>query len=172
MSFAAPAVVSRAGVGVWGEQSLGRQYVRLINGRYRRTGTLWEGRFNACVFDTDSYLLRCYRCIELTPVRARMVIASEEYRWSSYHANALGQADRIVTQHAEYRRLGGTGEERWQAYRALVAAELEQRAVMEISNALNQEPAFGSEHFKDQIEAMARRRVRPGQPGRPRKEAS
>lgn len=26
-------------------QSLGRRYVRHINGRYRRTGTLWEGRY-------------------------------------------------------------------------------------------------------------------------------
>jgi putative transposase len=151
---------------------LGRQYVRLINGRYRRTGTLWEGRFKACVVDTESYLLRCYRYIELNPVRARMVPSPGEYRWSSYHANALGQADYVVTPHPEYRRLGATDEERLQAYRALFAAELELRTVVEISNALNQELAFGSEHFKDQIEVMARRRVRPGQPGRPRKEAS
>jgi REP element-mobilizing transposase RayT len=26
-------------------QSLGRRYVRMINMRYRRTGTLWEGRY-------------------------------------------------------------------------------------------------------------------------------
>jgi putative transposase len=25
-------------------QSLGRRYVRFVNARYRRTGTLWEGR--------------------------------------------------------------------------------------------------------------------------------
>ena len=38
-------------------------YVRYINDRYHRTGTLWEGRYKACLIDTDSYLLRCYRYI-------------------------------------------------------------------------------------------------------------
>ncbi len=54
-------------------QSLGRRYVRYINDRYRRTGTLWEGRFKACPVQSDDHLLRCYRYIELNPVRAGMV---------------------------------------------------------------------------------------------------
>jgi len=45
-------------------QSLGRRYVRYINDRYRRTGTLWEGRFKACPVQSDDHLLRCYRYIE------------------------------------------------------------------------------------------------------------
>ncbi len=28
-------------------QDLGRKYVRYINQRYRRTGTLWEGRYKS-----------------------------------------------------------------------------------------------------------------------------
>ncbi|MDG2537740.1 transposase [Dyella jiangningensis] len=52
-------------------QALGRRYVRYINDRYRRTGTLWEGRYKSCL--VDGYRLRCYRYIELNPVRARMV---------------------------------------------------------------------------------------------------
>lgn len=51
-------------------QSLGRRYVRYVNDRYRRTGTLWEGRYKACLVDSESYLLRCYRYIELNPLRA------------------------------------------------------------------------------------------------------
>ena len=53
-------------------QSLGRRYVRYINREYRRTGTLWEGRFKAALIDTDAYLLTCMRYIELNPVRAAM----------------------------------------------------------------------------------------------------
>ena len=30
-------------------QTLGRQYVRYFNHTYRRSGTLWEGRFKPCV---------------------------------------------------------------------------------------------------------------------------
>lgn len=41
------------------DASLGRRYVRCINDRYRRTGTLWEGRFQACPVQSDDHLLRC-----------------------------------------------------------------------------------------------------------------
>jgi len=35
--------------------------------------------------------------IELNPVRAEMVNRPHDYRWSSYHANGLGKADRLIT---------------------------------------------------------------------------
>src|SRR5437773_8492081 len=53
-------------------QSIGRRYVRYFNTKYQRSGTLWEGRFKACLIDTDAYLLSCYRYIELNPIRAKM----------------------------------------------------------------------------------------------------
>ena len=46
-------------------QALGRRYVRCINHRHRRSGTLREGRYKACLVDSETYLLRCYRCIAL-----------------------------------------------------------------------------------------------------------
>lgn len=72
-------------------QSLGRRYVQYFNYRYRRTGTLWEGRYRATLIDAESYLLTCYRYIELNPVRAGMVSHPGDYPWSSYRSNALGQ---------------------------------------------------------------------------------
>jgi len=63
-------------------QSVGRRYVQYVNYTYRRTGTLWEGRFKASLVESESYLLTCYRYIELNPVRARMVEDPTEYRWS------------------------------------------------------------------------------------------
>jgi putative transposase len=53
-------------------QALGRRNVRYINDRYHRTGTLWEGRYKSSPVDRDTYLLHCYRYIELNPVRAHM----------------------------------------------------------------------------------------------------
>jgi putative transposase len=52
-------------------QALGRRYVRYVNDRYRRTGTLWEGRYESCPVENDAHLMRCHRHIELNPVRAR-----------------------------------------------------------------------------------------------------
>src|SRR5207342_769567 len=54
-------------------QAIGRRYVASFNARYRRTGTLWEGRFKSALVDSEHYVLACYRYIELNPVRAAIV---------------------------------------------------------------------------------------------------
>jgi putative transposase len=41
------------------------------------------------------------------------------------------------------------------------------RQIHAIHEALNQEWVLGREDFKDKIERMSKRQVRPGQPGRP-----
>lgn len=48
---------------------LGQRYVQHVNRTYRRSGTLWEGRFKSCLSQSKSYVLACYRYIELNPVR-------------------------------------------------------------------------------------------------------
>ncbi|WP_332840108.1 transposase [Stenotrophomonas sp. Iso1] len=76
-------------------QSLGRRYVRYINDSYGRTGTLWEGRYKSHLVANDEHLLRCYRYIELNPVRAGMVAHAADYRWSSYGRNAMAWLIRL-----------------------------------------------------------------------------
>jgi putative transposase len=78
-------------------QSIGRRYVQYINRSYRRTGSLWEGRFKSSLVQAEEYLLTCMRYIELNPVRANMVNDPAQYRWSSYRHNGLGQIDERVT---------------------------------------------------------------------------
>lgn len=78
-------------------QMLGRYYVQYYNYSYRRTGTLWEGRYKATLIDSEAYLLTCMRYIESNPVRAGMVAHPSLYQWSSYHHNASGQPDPLVT---------------------------------------------------------------------------
>ncbi|MFZ6750751.1 transposase [Undibacterium sp. Ren11W] len=54
-------------------QSVGRRYVQYVNRFYKRSGTLWEGRFKSSLVQTEDYFLLCQRYIELNPVRANMV---------------------------------------------------------------------------------------------------
>ena len=61
-------------------QSLGRRYVQYINRFYRRTGSLWEGRYKSSLVQAETYLLACYRYIELNPVRAEMVADPGQFR--------------------------------------------------------------------------------------------
>ena len=71
---------------------LGQRYVQYVNRTYRRSGTLWEGRFRSCLTQSEDYVLACYRYIELNPVRAGMVLKPQDYRWSSYHALTIRHA--------------------------------------------------------------------------------
>jgi putative transposase len=148
---------------------LGSRYVQYVNHVYRRSGTLWEGRYKSSLIDSEGYLLTCYRYIELNPVRAGMVEDSSEYKWSSYGAHALGQADELIRDHPCYLALGATDEARQVAYQALFLHQVDDASLREIRDAANSGTALGSERFKDEIEATLARSVRPGTPGRPRK---
>jgi hypothetical protein len=74
--------------------------------------------FDASPVTARRYLLACMRYIELNPVRAGLVRHPADFRGSSYRANALGEADVLVTPHAVYCALGRDAEARRAAYRA------------------------------------------------------
>ena len=146
---------------------LGQRYVQYVNRSYRRTGTLWEGRFRSCLTQSEDYVLACYRYIELNPVRAGMVVKSQDYRWSSYHANGLGRASALITPHDEYLRLGRDAAERRDAYRALFRAHVDEALTDEIRDATNGNYVLGGERFQEQIAQALGRRVVRGKAGRP-----
>ena len=98
---------------------LGQRYVQYINRRYKRSGTLWEGRFRSCLVQTSNYVLACYRYIELNPLRANMVGHPAEYKWSSYQANGQGTRPDWLAPHAEYLALGDNELSRLASYRGL-----------------------------------------------------
>lgn len=153
-------------------QSVGRRYVQYFNYRYKRSGTLWEGRFRSSVVQSESYLIACYRYIELNPVRAAMVDDPSEYTCSSYRHNALGVNSRLATPHDQYLKFAGTDLERQTIYRRLFDAHVDGKLVDEISMAVNKGMALGSERFKEDIEALYSRRVTQAKMGRPRKSES
>jgi len=70
------------------------------------------------------YALTCYRYIEPNPVRAEMVRARGDYRWSSRGHNALGADQALIKPHAAYLALGDTKGSRCERYRTLVAERL------------------------------------------------
>jgi putative transposase len=150
-------------------KALGQRYVQYFNRSYRRSGTLWEGRYRSCPTQAEDYLLACQRYIELNPVRAAMVDHPAEYRWSSYRANAQGEPDALISPHAVYWSLGLGEAERQAAYRELFRHELEPGLVDEIRRATNGNFVLGGERFAEQIAAALGRRVTPGRSGRPRK---
>lgn len=75
------------------------------------------GTFDATPVRARRYLLACMRYIELNPVRAGLARDPADYRWSSHRANALGEADPLLTPHPLYLALGRGAAERCAAYR-------------------------------------------------------
>lgn len=148
-------------------KALGQRYVQYVNRAYRRSGTLWEGRFRSCLAQEDRYLLACQRYIELNPVRANMVEHPAEYRWSSYRSNAQGEPDALLKAHSLYDALGQDKASRASVYRELFRHELEPGLVDEIRRATNGNYALGSVAFAAQVAAALGRRATPGKSGRP-----
>lgn len=151
-------------------QYVGRHYVPYVNQKYCRTGTLWEGRYKATTVETSSYLLACYRYIELNPVRAGMVQHSGEYRWSSYRRNGLQLENGLITPHPEYDGLGGDAEERSSSYRRLFEEVISERELDLLRTYTQSGTPLGHSKFKDQIEAALS--VKTGQPRRGRPKSS
>ena len=150
-------------------KALGQRYVQYVNRTYRRSGTMWEGRFRSCLTQEDGYLLTCQRYIELNPVRADMVEHPAEYRWSSYLGNAQGEPDALLKPHAMYLALGRDEASRAAAYRELFRYALEPGLVDEIRRATNGNYALGNATFAAQVAAALGRRAAPGKSGRPRR---
>ncbi len=150
-------------------KGIGQRYVQYINRTYGRSGTLWEGRFRSCLVQSDSYVLACYRYIEMNPVRAKMVTHPAEYRWSSYRANAQSEFSHLITPHAQYLSLGDTDVSTAEVYRELFRSELEIGLVDQIRAATNGNYVLGGSRFAAEIEAMIGRRARRRCPGRPKK---
>lgn len=154
-------------------QSVGRKYVQYFNYTYKRSGTLWEGRYRATVVDSERYLLTLMRYIELNPVRAGMVATPQDYPWSSYGRNAMGEggpnAD-WLSAHEEYSRLGRDAADRQGAYQALFATAIDRGDLAAIRDCTHKGWALGGERFRLEIVALGKRQASSRGVGRPRKQ--
>ncbi|GAB1270016.1 transposase [Aurantivibrio infirmus] len=141
-------------------QSLGRYYVRYVNTVYRRTGTLWEGRYKSTIVDTENYILTVYRYIELNPVRANMVDHASSYPWSSFQANGVGKQINLISPHETYVALGKTDEERRATYVEMFKGRMPEVTLSTIRDSTNKGWVLGEGKFKAQIATAVNRRIK------------
>jgi len=150
-------------------QAMGRRYVPYVNQRYKRSGTLFEGRFKASVVCADDYLLNCYRYIELNPVRAGIVKYPADYRWSSCRHHVLGEPNAIVEDHSLFDALDTDASRRRDVYAALLRSEFAPDTLGSIRTATNRGLALGNDRFREFIETARGRCAEPKRGGRPRR---
>ncbi len=142
---------------------------RRLNKLENRRGTLWEGRYKASLIDSEAYLLACYRYVDLNPVRAGMVSAPGDYRWSSYRAHSALAPDADLDAHTVYLALGQSEAERGCAYRRFVARAVDDAELSLIREATQRNQLTGGSRFQRVIEERTGRRVSARGQGRPRK---
>jgi putative transposase len=154
-------------------QSAGRKYVQYFNFTQKRSGTLWEGRYRATVVDTEQYLLKLMRYIEMNPVRAGMVAHPRDYKWSSHRRYSNGENDLNLSwlvEHDQYVQLARDPADRRASYRSLFRRELDAAELQTIRDASHKGWALGNEKFRKEIEALCDRRASPAAKGRPKRE--
>lgn len=129
---------------------IGQSYAQHFNRKYQRNGALWEGRFRSCLVDDPSYLMRCYRYIEMNPVRAGLSRSAESYLWSSYRANAFGGRT-WLSPHRTYLTLGATERERCDAYQAFFAQEIDEAELERFRIATRMGAAVSDKRVMDRL---------------------
>ena len=157
-------------------QTLGRRYVGWFNARQGRSGTLWDGRFRACVVEDGAWLLAAMHHVEglhgghdrgqdgdALPDAPASAAASSL-------AHHLGRVvDPALSDVAAYWALGNTPFDRQVVYGRQAEAGLSTRQREAIAAALRGGRPLGSAKWVARLQQESAQPLLPGRPGRPRK---
>jgi putative transposase len=118
--------------------NISKRHSQHVNYVYGHSGPVWEQRYRSSPVLQLESVLKCYRFIELHPVRMGSADQPDQYPWSSYLINALGFGSELITEHPGYLALAEDGLDRQAAYRTLCTEDLDDRELEEIKDALLQ----------------------------------
>ncbi|MGH9447857.1 MAG: transposase [Terriglobia bacterium] len=153
-------------------QSLLVSHTQRYHQHYRSGGHVWQGRFKSPVIQNDEHLLTVLRYIEANPLRAKIVERAEEYRWSSYRAHGLGEADELLDPLITYEQLSPYAAVRQRLWEKKVHLPIEERVLAAIRRSSATGLPYGGD---DWVKSLAKKlnldlTIRPR--GRPRKAES
>lgn len=143
-------------------QSLGRKYVAYFNKKYKRSGTIFEGRYKASLVEDALYLFDIMKHIESA--------APKEYLYSSIGKNLYNKVDAIVSCHKLYKKLGFRDEQRVLKYSQIFNRELDKDLDAFIKNSLEKQLVTGSAEFIKNLETTVGITLGSKNRGRPKKQ--
>ena len=122
-------------------RQLNGDYASWWNDRHGHVGHVFQGRFNAQIVEDDTYLVTACTYDVLNPVRAGLVEAAGQWRWSSYRATAgLEAVPGFLSPKPLWERLGSDPANR---YRVHVVAAL--------GTKLSRDPILGDPAFVERF---------------------
>ena len=132
------------------------RYASAVQARLRRTGHFWQGRFGAAVMD-EAHLAAAVRYVALNPVRARLVAAARDWRWSSVQAHLSGQDDGVTTVQPVL--------DRFPDFAGFIESEPTPDQFQRLRQAETIGRPFGDEAFIRALESVTGRTLKPGKRG-------
>ena len=140
-------------------------YASYCNHRHLSSGHLWQRRFYSCPLH-DSDLSASLRYVELNPVRARMVQAAEQWRWSSAAAHCSATSD-VLLEMGRWRRRWTEAD--WVKYLAAGESSADLTALRRCTYSGR---PLGTPEFVAALEKSTLRMLAPRKGGRPKKPSS
>lgn len=150
-------------------QALGRRHVPWHNQRHGRSGTLWDGRFRACLVEAGEPLLQCLCLVDQRPLWTGLALdLLTPLDCSALHHLGARRQSWLVDP-AAYWALGNTPFDREATYRQLLSQATPGAFQQTIDAALRRGSAVGSASYLAQLEHALARPLQPRPRGRPRK---
>ena len=146
------------------KQTHGR-YATYWNVTHGSSGHVWQGRFYSCPLDAG-HLWMALRYCERNPVRARMVGAPQDWKWSSAAAHCGAESSGMPLEMERW-------EKRWTAttWREYLAAPETDAELAELRQCTHTGRPLGSREFIAEIERSTQRHLLAKPGGRPEKRA-
>ena len=150
-------------------QSLLVCHTQRYHKHYRSGGHVWQGRFKSPVVQADEHLLAVLRYIEANPLRARMVTDAGDYRWSSYRAHGLGEANELLDALVTYDELSPYAKIRQRKWAEKVHLPMDQRTATAIRRSVETGLPYGEERWVQRLAKNLGFDLTTRPRGRPRK---
>jgi len=144
------------------KQTHGR-YATYWNVTHSSSGHVWQGRFYSCPLDV-AHLWVALRYSERNPIRAGLVTAPQEWRWSSAAAHCGSAPAEPWLEMEQWRKRWSVAQ--WREY---LAAEESEGDLANLRRCTHTGRPLGSPGFMAEVEKFTQRQLVPQKGGRPEK---
>lgn len=151
-------------------QAITVSHTRHYHLKNKTYGHIWQGRFKSPIVSNDNYFLKVMNYIERNPVKAKIVMNVENYKWSSHKLNIRLEDSKLIDRNDNFlfQSLGNDDKQRIDKYKKLISKDLDENSINEIKKSFLGNNNFVSEEFKCKLnnieKTFPKRKV-----GRPRK---
>ena len=117
---------------------------------------MWQGRFGSVVMD-QAHLFYAVRYVSLNPVRAKLVLKAQDWRWSRVAAHLSGKDDKLVKVAPILERFGD--------FAALLGSPEDETALKRLRQSETTGRPLGGERWIEQLEKLTGNALKPQKRG-------